>query len=496
MVACDPRGCQWRQRQEEGMSRSSTRRWVRGGGAVLLFAAAAALGGAPAGAGGSLGNYTGVATASGTRATFIVPGEFAVEEVFDAGGPLAQSRLGPGTADGFASFPYPGGLAVAYQGLLNIATGISSPFAYPFYVSASQPNQPSQELADPSGAYVLRAAAGPGAARSTARLRPGAPDAFLTGTEAATSVVAGDDSVVATATSLAEGLTLGQGLLSIGSVASRSVTTLAVGQAAVTGTDLTVTGLRVGDKRIGVGPAGFELLGTPVPLSSADVEKVVNGTLAPAGLRLHFVAPQSVAGGAQAAALEIVSHQAPPNMPASDVTIRLGGALSAITRGEGTVPLPDTGSLPPAAGAGAAPGDAGGAAGGNGPASGAPATPAGADAVASANGAAGAGDGRPAPPASPAPAFGSGSGAGSASTAAGAGATGTGAFAPLVGGEAAGAPVPAAAAASGTTTLQAQPVFAPRRVSSIGVLYAVAAALGLSAVVGAGSWAIRGRWLP
>jgi hypothetical protein len=47
---------------------------------------------------------------------------------------------------------------------------------------------------------------------------------------------------------------------------------------------------------------------------------------------------------------------------------------------------------------------------------------------------------------------------------------------------------------AGGSTLEATPIFAPRRASALGLLYAIAAALGLSAVVGAGAWAIRGRW--
>lgn len=465
------------------MSRRSTRRWVRGGGALVLLLAAAAFTVAPAGADSPPGSYTGIATASGARVTFIVPGEFAVEEVLDAGGPLAQSRLAPGAADSFASFPYPGGMAVAYQGLLNIATGISSPFAYPFYVSAAQPGQPKQELTDPSGAYALQASAAPDGAHATARLRPGAPDALASGSEAGTSVVAEHDAVVATASSLAEGLSLGKGLLSVGSVASRSVTKVTGGRAPATETDLTVSGLRVGDKRIGVGPAGFEFLGTPVPLPAGDVEKLINSTLAPAGLQLRFVAPEPVAGGAQAAAIEIVSRQAPPNMPASVVTVRLGGAASAITQGEGGVELPNTGSLGPGSG----PGD-GGTGGSDAPPPAAASAPKARERASPAAEDSGAG-GRPVVSASPSGGFrpAAGTGDGTVGTSPGVAATDA-------------APAPDQATATGAptsaaSTLEAAPVVAPRPVRSLALVYSVVAALGLSALVGAGVWAIRGgRW--
>lgn len=456
------------------MCRTATRRWIRAGGAAVLLVAAATV--LPAGANTPLGNYTGIATASGARLTFIVPGEFAVEEVIDAGGPLAQSRLASGTADSFASFPYPGGTAVAYQGLLAIATGISSPFAYPFYVSATQPGQPAQEVADPSGTYALKAAAAPASAHASARLQSGAPDALAAGTSATTGVVAEADSVVATASSLAEGLTLGNGVLSLGNVASRSKTTLTPGREPVTETDLTVSGLRVGDKRIGIGPSGFELLGTPVPLPSGDVAKLIATTLAPAGLQLRFIAPETIAGGARAAAIEIVSHQTPPNLPASDMTIRLGGALSAITLGEGTVELPDTGGLPP----GTPPSDAGG---GVVSTPGAPVPGGGNDTVSQPD------FNLTGPPgATRSPAFGSGGFTTAPNVTAETIAAGSG-TAPAA--EDSG---PSVVLNAGDTTLEAAPIVSPRRVSALGLLYAIAGALGLSAIVGAGAWAIRGRW--
>ena len=486
---------------EDGMPRSSTRRWIHAGVAAVLFVAAATV--VPAGADTPLGNYTGIASASGARMTLIVPGEYAVEEVIDAGGPLAQSRLGAGAADSFASFPYPGGTAVAYQGLLAIATGISSPFAYPFFVSATQPGQPKQEMVDPSGAYALKAAAAPSSATADARLRSGAPDSLAAGTSATSAVVAENDSVVATASSLAEGITLGNGVLSVGNVASRSVTKLTAGHDPVTATELMVSALRVGDKRIGVGPGGFELLGTPVPLPAADVAKLIATTLAPAGLQLRFIAPETITGGARAAAIEIVSHQAPPNIPASDMTIRLGGALSAITFGEGTVQLPDAGSLPAGGasgdngngGGGSAANPGGAATSGGAPTSGGTSSNTGGDGSVSTgtdlSGAAGGLGGR---------AFGTGaltSGAGSPGFAGNPGfGVGSTASAETTGTAGAAASDQAAAAGlnTGGTTLEATPIFAPRRASALGLLYAIAGALGLSAVVGAGAWAIRGRW--
>jgi hypothetical protein len=448
----------------------STGRLCRGAAALALLLASAGLG-APAGASPPLGRYLGVATASGARVTFLVPGQFAVEEIVDAGGPLAQSRLDPATGDGFASLPYPGGSAVAYQGLLNVATGLSSPFAYPFYVSAAQPGQPAQELTDPSGTYGLKATAGPGRTTATARLRPGAPHTFVSGTEAASSVTGDADTVVATASSLAEGVMLGDGILSVGTVLSSAVTTVSASHDPVTRTDLTVSALQVGGRRIAVGPAGFELLGTPVPLQSPDVQKVIDDTLRPAGLQMHFIAAQPVTGGAQSAAIEINSRQGAPNMPASTMTLRLGGAVAAVTRGEAPLPLPEANvGVGPAAGtpaAGSPPVE--GPQGSGAPGAPATAIPSFAE-VPSPSGSAQVG-------ATARPAYGADSGTG---------------FSDGTPAAASGSSNPVGAAPSGGESLVAQPVLRPRDVASVRVLYAVAAAFGLAALASAAVWSVRG----
>src|SRR5882762_677870 len=141
--------------------------------------------------------FVGTAAASGGRVSFVVPGQFAVEEIVDGGGPVAQSRLDALGGDSFASLPYPGGSAVAYQGLFAVATGVSSPFAYPAYVSASNPGSPSQEVTDPSGsgAYHLLATAKPAEASGLARFRPGSEGALTSGGEATTHITASGSTV-------------------------------------------------------------------------------------------------------------------------------------------------------------------------------------------------------------------------------------------------------------------------------------------------------------
>jgi len=309
---------------------------------TVALPGAVALGPAGATAGGRSQAYVALATAAGARLSWIVPGQFAVEEVADGGGPIAQSRLDAGSSESFASLPYPGGTAVAYQGLFSVATGISSPFAYPFFVQATNPGAPESDLTDPSGAYRLHAKAAGPATNAVARFRPGPPGAVTSGAEATTSIVTDGITVTSTAESLAEAVSLAGGRLHIGSVQSRSVTTYTDGGAAPeTKTSLVVDGLSAGDTRFGVGPDGFVVLGQPVPVTGKDAQALLDQVLAPAGLSLRFVQAKALPnGGGQAAALEIVSRQPLPQFPSSTISLRLGGASSAVSLGESPLPAP------------------------------------------------------------------------------------------------------------------------------------------------------------
>lgn len=295
--------------------------------------------------------FVGVASASGGRVTFVVPGQFAVEEIIDSGGPVAQAKLDALGGDSFASLPYPGGNAVAYQGLFAVATGISSPFAYPAYVSAANPHAPSQEVNDPSGsgAYRLLATATPTEATGLARFRPGSEGAMTSGGEATSRITASDNAVVATAVSRSEGIDAGNGALRITSVRSHATTTYATGaDKPVTETSLEVDGLEIGGVSFGVGPDGFVVLGRPVPYSAADVDALIGQLLAPSGTRLRFVGAEPIVGGAQAAALEITTTSPPgPNGATGTLTLRLGGASSAIAVGEAALPPTPVGVVEP-----------------------------------------------------------------------------------------------------------------------------------------------------
>jgi len=100
------------------------------------------------------------ASADGVRVTVSAPGFLVVEDFVDGGGPSAGAVLDSlGTSEAFASLPYPGETAVAFPGLVSVLTQQSVPFAYPFYVRASNPTAPKGEMYQPG--MELRAAAEP-----------------------------------------------------------------------------------------------------------------------------------------------------------------------------------------------------------------------------------------------------------------------------------------------------------------------------------------------
>jgi hypothetical protein len=305
------------------------------GAAVLLAVLPSAAGADPP------SPFVGLASADGLRASVVVPGQFVVEEIVDAGGPVAQASLDPQSGQAFSALPYPGSLALNYQGLLNVATGVSSPYPYPFYASATYPGTPKGEVADPSGAYHLLATTDAGRSGASARFGPAADGGLLSGVDSSATVTRDSDRVVSTAETMVKAVSLGGGALTISGLRSHSVTTYRLGAAKpTTETSLTADAIQAGELRLGLGPDGIVILGRPVPFSAADVNRLVAEQLGPRGLNLRFVAPTAIAGGARSAVLEITTTTPPgPNGAVARLTLQLGAATSAVSVGEAPLPV-------------------------------------------------------------------------------------------------------------------------------------------------------------
>jgi hypothetical protein len=294
--------------------------------------------------------FVATAEASGGYVQYGIPGFLIVDNYIDGGGPVAQSVVdSSGTAQSFASLPYPGATGVTLPGLANALFGLPVP-PYAFYASASHPTQPEERVADPLGVYVLAASTREGQANGEGRLAaPGEGDP-KSGSRARSEVISTADSVSASATSVADAFSVGP--LSVASVRSTSVTKYEAGGEPVTQTELIVEGGRVGDVTFSFGPDGLQVADKAIPVPAGQGLSGINQALAPAGLSIGFQQPTHIAGGAVAAIFEVVSVADVPGAGKGTLRIRLGGAISAVSLAEGSLPRlpadlpPDTGTEP------------------------------------------------------------------------------------------------------------------------------------------------------
>ena len=335
-------------------------------GAALVVAGAAAMP-LPSSASGELPGFRATALAEGGRVTFSVPGFAVVEDVIDGGGPVSQAVVDGQGSSSFASLPYPGDTALAFPGLFAAVAGQALPTGYPFFVSASHPTSPHQELKDPAGAYRLSAEAAAAAASGLAQLRGQGGEGQSSGSggaQATSSVHVDGDTITAVAETVNEALNLGAGALRIAYVRSRAVTTYRAGdQNPSTKTELAVDGASAGDTRFSFGPDGLVVAGHGVPVPAATGLGHLNEVLAPAGVSIRFADPQTLVGGASAGTLEVVVAEKSPGsgVPGGRVRFRFGGASSAVTLGaalpvdSGVTPGPGVDPGPPAAPAPAPP---------------------------------------------------------------------------------------------------------------------------------------------
>ncbi|MGH9034155.1 MAG: hypothetical protein ACRD0O_00195, partial [Acidimicrobiia bacterium] len=255
----------------------------------------------------------------------------------------------------FASLPYPGENAVTATGLLSFLSGAPVP-NYPFYARADHPVQPSQEVKDPSGTYAMVATADQGKAAGSADFLFGGPEAPVSGSSADASGVLDASGVKVEAVSVNQALSVGDGMLKIGSVTSRSVTTYAAGATEPeTQTELVIQGARVGDQAVTIGPDGVHPGDQTVPVPIGSGADSMNEALAQAGITVKTIRASDIEGGAAGDALEItVKHPIPGAENVQGTLVyQLGGATSYVAFGEGgpalpidDVPLPSEASSP------------------------------------------------------------------------------------------------------------------------------------------------------
>ncbi|MEW6471272.1 MAG: hypothetical protein AB1679_03290 [Actinomycetota bacterium] len=315
-------------------------RLVAAAGVVTALAALAA---PVAGADGTTAQPRSVVAsgrAQGFRATYTIPDYVIVSEFFDGGGPVTDAVVdSTGRATSFASLPWPGENAVTAPGTLSAAFGQSVPLAYPFHVRADHPTTPSAELRDPTGAYGITAAAAAGRADASGALQGGDG---VSGSRAQSSAVLDDAGVVrVVAETIDTGLSIGDGVLRIAAVRSRSETTLAPDDAKpVTHSRLIIEGATVAGQPVTIDANGVHLAGQTVPAPVGRGVSTDNDLLGQAGISVT-VSPTGRPGSADA--LVITSRQTipAPNNPKGALVMRFGGASSEIVVGSADLPVLD-----------------------------------------------------------------------------------------------------------------------------------------------------------
>lgn len=276
------------------------------------------------------------AFADGGRVRFTIPDRQIVEDVFDGGGAVAVSAVDPYAATSYAALPWPGELAIIGPSLFQAVTGETLPGSYPFYVSASHPTSPEQELTDPSGMYRLGATATHGQAGSSAMFGQ-MGESGGGGTQAVTSIEVAGNRVVAVAETVNKVLDVGGGALRIASVRSRSETSYTQGDPEPTSTtDLLIEGGSAGDVNFGFGPEGFVVAkgGTPIP--AAEGLEAINTALKPSGISIRVASGRSISGTGVADAFEITFRQGAQGREFTGmvVTLRFGGATTSVRVGQ------------------------------------------------------------------------------------------------------------------------------------------------------------------
>ncbi|HEX3899683.1 MAG TPA: hypothetical protein VHW74_10970 [Mycobacteriales bacterium] len=303
------------------------------------------------------------ASAFGVVVSADLPGAPLTDTPLDSGGPSGEASLNSlGEGVGYAAFPDPGQFVISLPGLVAglLGTGAAGlpPIhlpqlpAYPFEVTANS-TTPTASIG--AGAYNISATTGQtySTGKATAGLQIDAAGnaALLTGSS---SIDVNDDgSVVATATSDLQGLTIGP--VTLGEITSTATETLSNDGTVTPSSSLSITGVRVGTLPVTVSTKGLNVAGTSVPL---PVSSVLNTVLAADHIKLSFVTAQSFKDRVVAPALDITGPLPTKEIGTKNGTFDLtvGSATASI---EATAPAPPSSVGTPGVGSVGSGGDLG-----------------------------------------------------------------------------------------------------------------------------------------
>lgn len=289
--------------------------------------------------------FRGSAAASAVQLKVTIPGFPATDTPFDGGGPTAQASLSSiGDSTGFASFPDPGSLAVTLPGLVSGLLGsgaaglppINLPLPdYPLSISSNLGTRPDATLG--AGPYVLEAHSEEKSttAKATFGFSTGTAGNAALLTSNANMAVKDGNTVVASATTSFEGLTIGP--LQIGQVISTAKMTMAPDGSVTPSTNMEIAALRIAGLPIAIGRDSLNILGVSTPLPINDTLKSLLGA---AGIKMTVLAAQEFDDRVVAPALAI---EMPVNLPvgtgaAGTATLTIGFASASLGAGGAEVP--------------------------------------------------------------------------------------------------------------------------------------------------------------
>jgi hypothetical protein len=253
-------------------------------------------------------NFSGSASANAVRMVVHASGAPVSQDPVDGGGPVAQAALDSNdSSQAFASFPYPGDLALSGPALLP---GLMAPYlapyglefpalpAYPLAVSSDWPSD--SHAGTVQGPIKLDAASNATASTGTASIAP--PGPASRGATATANVSHTDGgSVIATSTSGLHGFTLGA--LTFADLRSTARVEYTAAGKLTRSSDLSVTGLSVAGLPVDVRPGGLFVNGQAFDSSAAaDVLKA-------AGITLAFLPEEKTRDGVIGAALAVRRDQ-------------------------------------------------------------------------------------------------------------------------------------------------------------------------------------------
>jgi hypothetical protein len=235
--------------------------------------------------------FDGSSSAYGLRINESIPGAPGADTVLDGGGPTAQAAftsLGGGT--GYAALPDPGQFVVGIPGLVAGLAQYSHPLpSYPLAVQADQAT-PHQDLS--ADGYAIQADVGDDAVTGSAAAGLGRDATALRGVlvkSDATVQRLEDGSVVSTATSIVEVLTLGP--VTIGKVTATATRTLTAAGKLVSTSDLSVTQVSVAGTAVAPPAQGQ---GDGDGASPFSLGPAADPLLKPLGIKLVTMAAQEI----------------------------------------------------------------------------------------------------------------------------------------------------------------------------------------------------------